>query len=85
MIFENPGSQEEAELQEINRRLSGFEKGVLEKETYRDEGRGKTILVVRLSPNKAEEIMQEFLVAGLSKSTAVYYYGARSRDSGGGK
>lgn len=83
MIFEYPEGQEEAESSEIKIRLSRFGKDILEKENYRDEDQGKIIFVVRLSPDKAEEIMQEFLGVRLSKNMAFYYYGVCPRESKG--
>lgn len=83
MIFEYPEGEEEAEFREIKIRLSRFGEVILEKEAYRDEDQGTIIFVVRLSPNKAEEIMQEFLSMRLSKNVSFYYYGACPRESKG--
>lgn len=79
MIFEKiAGSSEETEFRAVFSALHSLNLGSHEYKVFRDEARGRLLLVVRFKPGRTDKIMQEFLNIGLPEDITFYAYGSYS-------
>jgi hypothetical protein len=80
MVFERLDEERaESAFNEVLAALSHLDFGFYERQVLRDEGRGRSFLIVKFGPGRIDNIMQEFLNIGLPEDITFYAYGSHGR------
>lgn len=76
VIFEKiTDSSERSEFREVFDAIEHLDLGFHERKVFRDEARGRLLLVIKFHPDRTDRIMEEFMNIGLPEDITFYAYG----------